>query len=119
FAHMHVSGIFAVKQNAAGIGLFEAGDDAQQRGFTAAGRTEQRHQFAGRKIQRHRIQRDEIAKRLIEVVYFDTHHVYSCCAARTASSCSRAAFHSSADFNTRVTSASMASSEATANAAAN
>jgi hypothetical protein len=41
----------AVEQDLAGSLAQEAGDDAQQRGFAAAGRTQQRHQFARAKAQ--------------------------------------------------------------------
>ena len=41
-----VGGVFAIKQDGPGVGEFQAGDDAQKRGFAGAGRAQQRHQFA-------------------------------------------------------------------------
>ena len=48
FARRFVGHFFAVEFDAARIGEFESGDDAKQRGFSRAGRTEQRDKFARR-----------------------------------------------------------------------
>jgi hypothetical protein len=47
-AHMGAGGILAIEQHLARVGLFQPGDDAQQRRLAAARRAEQRDQFAGR-----------------------------------------------------------------------
>src|SRR5262249_5612589 len=43
--------IVAIKVHGSEVGEFEAGDDAQERGFSGTGRTEERHQFAGRDLE--------------------------------------------------------------------
>jgi hypothetical protein len=58
-AHMHVGGVLAAEQDAAGVGRFQAGDDAQQRGLAAARRAQQRDQFAGVDVQVDVLQRVE------------------------------------------------------------
>ncbi|MCY1179605.1 hypothetical protein D9M73_200140 [compost metagenome] len=47
---------FAVEADAAGGGLFEAGDEAQQGGLAAAGGAEEGEEFVGTDIQRHIVQ---------------------------------------------------------------
>ena len=47
FAHMFVGNILAVEQNLSAVGVFQPGDDAQQGGFTATGRTQQGDKFSG------------------------------------------------------------------------
>ena len=113
-AHMARRGIFAIEQDLARIGLFEAGNDAQQRRLAAAGRAEQGRQFAGRKRQRDVVESDEIAKTLADVFHFNGHVQASLCKV-TVDAWARHSIHV---FNASVTSASKASSEATANAAA-
>ena len=39
--------VLAVKENLAAIGVFQSGDNAQERGFAAAGWAEQETEFAG------------------------------------------------------------------------
>jgi len=43
---MHLAGLNTVDQHLPGIGIFEAGDDAQQCCFARTRRPEQRHQLA-------------------------------------------------------------------------
>ena len=57
----------------AGIGLFQAGDDAQQRGLAAAGRAQQRHQLAAGEVQADIVQRGEGAEGLADMVYLYAH----------------------------------------------
>ncbi|KAG1436387.1 hypothetical protein G6F56_013578 [Rhizopus delemar] len=54
----------AVQQDAAVTHRFEAGDGAQYRGLAAAGRPQQRHELARFDVQRHVIQRAELAELL-------------------------------------------------------
>jgi hypothetical protein len=42
--------VFAIEENVAGVGEFQSGDDAQQRGLAGARRSQQRHQFARRNL---------------------------------------------------------------------
>jgi hypothetical protein len=72
-AHMMRRRILAIEEYLAGIGCLESGNDAQQGGLAAAGWPEQRRQFARREIQRDLIERDKIAKALVDVPDFDTH----------------------------------------------
>ena len=46
-----VGGVFAIKQDGSGVGKFQAGDDAQERGLAGAGRAQQRHQLARGNLQ--------------------------------------------------------------------
>ena len=39
--------VLPVKQDIAAVGVFQSGDDAQERGFAATGRAEQGNEFAG------------------------------------------------------------------------
>jgi hypothetical protein len=66
-AHMGAGGVFAVEQHLPGIGLLQPGDDAQQRGLAAAGRAEQRDQFAGGKSRETSSSADEAAEALVDV----------------------------------------------------
>jgi hypothetical protein len=43
--------IFAIKNQAAGVGLVEAGDEPEQRGFAAARGAEKREEFAGSDVE--------------------------------------------------------------------
>ncbi len=44
-AHVLVGGVFAAEQDVAGVGGFQPGNDAQQRGLAAAGGAQQGHQL--------------------------------------------------------------------------
>ena len=71
-------GIFAFKQHLTGIGLLQSGNDAQQGGLAATGGTEQGNQFTGGKIEADIVERDKIAKGLVNVLDFNTHDADSC-----------------------------------------
>lgn len=45
--------VFAIEADAAGTGLFEAGDEAEEGGLAAAGRAEEGEEFVGVDIQGH------------------------------------------------------------------
>ncbi len=66
-AHVRARGVLAVEQHLAGVGLFQPGDDAQQRGLAAARGTEQGDQFAGGEIERDVVERVEGAEALVDV----------------------------------------------------
>src|SRR5690606_36423160 len=131
--HIHAGGIFAAKQYAAAVGGFQAGDDAQQGGLATSRRAEQGNQFTGFDMQRHIIQRTEIAEATRQIPDFDTHakqlpHAAAgrASGAGTAPASSgasaisgRALRHSTRFLISSVTSASRASSDATAKAAEN
>ncbi len=76
-AHMRAGSILAFEEHRAGIGRFQPGDDAQQRGFAATGRAEQRDQLAAGKFQRDIIQRFKRAKGFADIADFDAHVVCS------------------------------------------
>jgi hypothetical protein len=109
-AHMGVGGVLAIQQHTPCVGLLQAGNDAQQRRLAAARGAEQRHQLTGGKVQRHIAQGGEVAEALVDVLDLDSHH---------ASLVDWLARHSMNCLITSVTSASSASSDATAKAAAN
>src|SRR5882762_465639 len=113
-------GLLAVDEDFTGIGRGQATDDAQQRGLPAAARTEQRHQLALADLERDPVQGDEAAEALADVAKPDAHGFTQWGPADSATdpACCRATRHSTAVLSASVTSASSASSEATANAAA-
>ena len=111
-AHVRAGRVLAVEQDLALVGELEPGDDAQERGLAAARGPEQRHQLAGRERQAHVVERDEAAERLADILNLDAH-------AASIGVSSRPARHSMIVLITSVTKARNASSEATANAAAN
>ena len=62
-AHMLGGYVLAVKEDIAAVGIFQSGDDAQKRGFTAAGWAEQGNEFAGRDVEVdvfQRVERSEV-----------------------------------------------------------
>ena len=61
-AHMLGGYVLAVKENLAAVGVFQSGDDAQERGFAAAGRAEQGNEFAGGDVEVDVFQRVETAE---------------------------------------------------------
>ncbi len=64
----HLREIDAVEQDAAGIRLFEAGDQPQQRGLAAAGRSEQRKELALVDVERKLIDGGEAAEALAQAL---------------------------------------------------
>ena len=54
-------------------GLFEPRDDAQERRLAAAARAEQRRQRAGLDLERHVVERDELAEPLADAGDLDAH----------------------------------------------
>ena len=100
--------VLAVELHLALVGPFEARDDAQQRGLARAGRPEQRDQLARADVELDLLERGEVAEALGDVADGDLHRFNPLPHAL-----------SSAALATSVTSASSASSDATANAAAN
>ena len=76
--HVHVApvrrpvrDIFAFEDHASGIGRLEPSQDAQGRGLAAAGRPEQRHEFSGRDIELHPLQRHRFPEALGDAVETD------------------------------------------------
>ena len=61
-AHMLGGDVLAVKEDVAAVGVFQSGDDAQERGFAAAGRAEQGNEFAGGDVEVDVFQRVEVAE---------------------------------------------------------
>ena len=129
-AHMHVGGVFTAEQNTALPWAFQPRNDAQQRGFAAAGGAEQSHQLTRGNVQVDISQGMKVAKLLADVSNFNTHFsILQANWGRGASSrgrsggssavalSSRSCCHSATDLITKVTKANKASSEATANAA--
>ena len=104
--HVEMSGADAVEMDVAGIRPIETRDDAQERGLARSGRTEEREQFSAFDLEAHVAQSDESAKALRYTCYVDIHRLL------------RSSFRSKAVFKTSVTRASIASSDATAKAAA-
>jgi hypothetical protein len=67
--------VLSMQHDLSRIGELEACDDPQQRGLAAAGRPEQRDQFACRKIQRDVVERGEIAEAFLQIANDDAHDV--------------------------------------------
>ena len=111
FAHMLLRGVLALQQNPAAVGRFQPGDDPEQRGLAAARRAEQRDKLAIWKIERDIAEGGKIPEPLVDAFDTDAHAVVL-----PAEGVAR---HSMKAFNASVSSASSASSEATAKAAAN
>ncbi len=105
-AHVRAGRVFAVEQHLPGVGHFEPGHDAQQRRLARTRRPEQRHQFARGNGEVQVVADDGLAERLLQVADFDAHR---CSFIRC----------STKYLPTSVSSASPASSDATAKAAAN
>lgn len=68
-AYMRGGGIAAVEKHLTTVGGLQAGNDPQQGGFAATGRSQQPHQFAGWKIQRDIVKGDEITETLDDILY--------------------------------------------------
>ena len=115
-AHVGGGGVLLVEKHLAVIRRLQTGDDPQQGGFAAAGWPQQAHQFAGWKIQRDVVEGDEGAKPFGDVLHANAHADTPWDSWPTFSGCRPR--HSTRDLTTKVSNASNASSEATANAAA-
>src|SRR5690606_22582241 len=117
FAHVLPRCVLALKEDLARVGPLETCDHAQQRGLAATGRSQQCDQLSGGKLQRDVVERSEGIEALGDVPDGDAHDGGpSMCPLARCSLCCR---HSTRLFNPSVTSASSASSDATAKAAAN
>ena len=114
--HIGVGGVKAVQQHRACIGHVQPGDDAQQRGLARARWPEQRHQLTVGDVQVQVVADHGGAKALAQVADFDAHAGFLSSPASRFWACKRC---SSPYCRPSVTSASAASSEATAKAAAN
>ena len=68
-----MGGIGAMKEHTATVGLLQPGDDAQQRGLARAGRPQQRHQRAGRNVQRDVVADHGGAEALVQMIDQDAH----------------------------------------------
>ena len=130
FAGGAIADVAAIEADSAGICKFKADNDAQQRGFARTGRPEEGNQFSAGNFKADVIECGELAELLADVNGFYAHAAFTpgrgvitgaAMLTTAASICSTClwAFHSTALFTTRVTSASNASSEATAKAGAN
>jgi len=75
FARGNLRHVLAIKQNlrVAGIGKFQPGDGAEQRGLAGPGRPEQRDKFAGFDLEAHAVERGEVAELFRDVDDFDAH----------------------------------------------
>ena len=73
FAHMPRRGIHAVENYLPRVRPLQAGDNAQQRGFSATGRTEQGHQLARSYIKVYPLESLEIAETFGDITNLDTH----------------------------------------------
>src|SRR5690606_14852053 len=114
FPHMAGDGVFIVQQHLACVRVLQACNHAQQGGFPAARRPQQCGQLSIRKCQRYIIQCGETAKLLVYVAHFYTHVQDSPASMSDTVFCER---HATQDFRASVTRASIAKSDATANAA--
>ncbi len=61
-----------LEEDAAGVSLLEAGDQAQHRRLAAAARSEQRRQRALRDVERHVVERQEVLEPLADALDLDT-----------------------------------------------
>jgi hypothetical protein len=112
-AHVDMGRVLAVEQHGAAVGHLEPGDDAQQRRLARPRRSEQRDQLAGADVEVEVVADDRLAEALVQVAHLDAHSLLSWTFSAALTRCS------TTNFSTSVTSASPASSEATANEAAN
>ena len=65
--------LVVVGQDGAAVGVFQPGDDAQERGLARAGRAEQGQERAGGHVEAHVVQGDELAEALGQVADGDAH----------------------------------------------
>src|SRR6185369_2928016 len=110
-ADVGIGGVLAMEEHGARVGHLEAGDHAQQRRLARPRWAEQRDELAGRNVEAEVVADDGLAEALVQVAHLDAHRVAppACAATR----------RSTTIFSTSVKSARPASSDATANAAAN
>jgi phenol 2-monooxygenase len=80
-AHVDIGRVLAAKEDLPRVGAFQPGDDAQQRGFAAARRPQQRHQFAAADVQADVAQGLEVAELLADVLNVDAHGCFGCVSA--------------------------------------
>ena len=80
-AHRNVGGVLVAEMDVAAIGIFEAGDHAQDRRLAGAGGPEQRHQLAALDIERDAVHGAERVEGLHDIVEADIHGVFPCGAA--------------------------------------
>ena len=73
-ARRQVRDVAAVQPHGAALRKDEAGDCAQQRGFAAAGRAEQRDEFAARDREVDAFQRSDGAEGQMRVFHFQAEH---------------------------------------------
>ena len=73
FADVFGGNVLSVKQDFAAVGVFQSGDNPQQRGFAAARRAEQRSELAGRRGQVDVFQGVERAEVLVQIFDGDAH----------------------------------------------
>src|SRR5690606_37754073 len=102
--------------DAARIGDFKPGEDAQQGGFARSGRTQQGHQFAGRDVQIHPRQGLEGSETLADGLYSYAHDYSSPSRALAASFSSARTEFSRIFLAIKVMTARKPSRDATANA---
>ena len=67
----HPGGVVAADHDRAGVRLLQPRDDAQQRGLAGAARAQQRRERAVGDLERHAVERDEVAERLADLAYGD------------------------------------------------
>ena len=110
-------GVLAVDEHRALVGPIEAGDDPQQRRLARSRRTEERKELARWHHQIDAAQSLKRAERPRGIAYFDAHvpDPVAPIDAGTAASCTRRLRFSTIVCSTRVRTATMASSDATAN----
>ncbi|MNN84692.1 hypothetical protein D3C81_2018850 [compost metagenome] len=75
--HAQAGGVFAIKQDAALLGLLQPGDGAQQGGLARTGRPQQCEQFAAADIQADAIECGERAEALAQLLDADVHRFTS------------------------------------------
>ena len=68
-----ISDLVALQKYIALVGLFQTGNNAQQSGFTAAGRSQQGDQFTFGNVKIDIIQRGKRAEMFTDMVYGNTH----------------------------------------------
>src|SRR5450830_1028946 len=109
--------IFRIQQDLTTVRMFQASNNAQQGSLAATRRAQQCRQFTAGKIERDIVESDEVAETLVDI--FNCYRHDQCSVERKAESSAWFSFkrHSIKAFRARVTSASKASRDATANAA--
>src|SRR3546814_6553020 len=67
--------VFVTEEDSPGVGKFEAGDAAQQRGLAGAGRPEQRDQLARCDVEINAAERSEATECILDAANLDVHDV--------------------------------------------